>query len=162
VNGQSYQQSVSITVGGRVGINFGKCAGIEGTVTYAPSDLTLSATGVSTTTSANILSYSGRVFVEVLPVAHALSLQLNGGIGIVQRSGTAYEGDPDNSDQGGVVGAKLRFGLGRVLRVELHAEDFFYKAQYAPNPSGGGFSVVNTKLNDIHLGVGLSIPLLGV
>jgi hypothetical protein len=49
VNGQSYQQSVSITVGGRVGINFGKRAGIVGTVTYAPSDLTLSATGVSTT-----------------------------------------------------------------------------------------------------------------
>jgi hypothetical protein len=43
-----------------------------------------------------------------------------------------------------------------------HAEDFFYKAQYAPNTLGGGFSVVNKQLNDIHLAVGIGIPLLGV
>ncbi len=91
-----------------------------------------------------------------------MSLQLNGGLGIVRRSGTAYQGDPSNTDMGGVVGATVRVRLGRVLHLQLHAEDFVYKAQYAPNISGGGFSVVNKQLNDIHLAAGLGIPLLGL
>ena len=40
--------------------------------------------------------------------------------------------------------------------------DFVYKAQYAPNTSGGGFSAVDKQLNDIHLAVGIGIPLLGL
>jgi len=162
VSGQEYKQEVSITLGGRVGLNVGRRAGIEATVDYAPSKLKFSATGSSSTTDADILSASGRVFVELLPPANALSLQLNGGAGLVRRTGTAYQGDPDNSDVGGVVGATLRFRLGRLLHLQLHAEDFVYKAKYAPNTSGGGFSVVDKQLNDVHLSAGIGIPLLGL
>ena len=161
-SGQQYKQEVSITLGGRVGINVGQRAGIEGTVAYAPSKLKFSASGSSTTTDANILTGSGRAFLELIPRTSAVSLQLNGGVGLVRRSGTAYQGDPKSTDLGGVVGATLRVRLGRVLHVELHAEDFVYNAQYAPNASGGGYAVVNKQLNDIHLGVGLGIPLLGL
>ncbi len=80
----------------------------------------------------------------------------------MRRTGAAYQGDPDNSDVGGVVGATLRFRLGRLLHLQLHGEDFVYKAKYAPNTSGGGFSVVDKHLNDIHLSVGIGIPLLGL
>src|SRR5712692_8708789 len=162
-SGQTFKQEVSITVGGRLGINFGQRVGIEGTVVYAPSKLKLSATGSSSSTSANILTGSGRAFVELLPRTNALSLQVNGGVGIVRRGGTAYQGDPSNTDMGGVVGATLRFRLGRLLHLQLHAEDFVYKAQYAPpSTSGSGFTVVNKQLNDVHLGVGIGIPLLGL
>ncbi len=66
-SGQAYKQAVSITVGGRLGISLGQRAGLEGTVEYAPSNLTFSSSGSSSTTSANILTGSGRVFVELLP-----------------------------------------------------------------------------------------------
>jgi len=162
VSGQQFKQEVSITLGGRVGLNFGRRLGIEGTVDYAPSKLKFSATGTDSTGDADILSASGRVFVELLPPSNAVSLQLNGGAGLVRRTGTAYQGDPDNSDVGGVVGATLRFRLGRLLHLQLHAEDFVYKAKYAPNTSGGGFSVVDKQLNDVHLSAGIGIPLLGL
>jgi len=162
-SGQSYKQEVSFTVGGRLGINFGKRAGITGTVTYAPSRLTFSATGTSSNTDANILSASGRVFVELVPTTSPVSFQLNGGVGLVRRSGAAYQNDPDPQDIGGVVGATLRFRLGRVLHLELHAEDYVYKAQYAPSvTTPGGFLVANKQLNDVHLGVGVGIPLVGL
>src|SRR5439155_391484 len=100
VSGQEYKQEVSITLGGRVALNVGRRAGIEATVDYAPSKLKFSATGSSSTTDADILSASGRVFVELLPPANALSLQLHRGAGLVGRTGTAYQGDPDKSGAG--------------------------------------------------------------
>ena len=162
-SGDEFKQEVSVTVGGRLGFNFGQRVGLDATVVYAPSNLQFSTSGSSSTTDANVLTGSGRAFVELLPKTNPISLQLNGGVGIVQRSGTAYEGVPDNSDVGGVVGATLRFRLGKVLRLELHAEDFIYKAQYAPDPANpSSFDLVDKQMNDIHLGVGIGIPLLGL
>lgn len=162
-SGQEYKQEVSVTLGGRLGVNVGQRAGLEATVDYAPSDLKFSATGSSSTTSANVLTGSGRVFVELVPRTSPISLQLNGGVGLVQRSGDRYQGSPDNTDLGGVVGATLRFRLGRLLHLQVHAEDFIYKSKYAPDPSTpGSFALVNKQLNDIHLGVGVGIPLLGL
>ncbi|PYP98471.1 MAG: hypothetical protein DMD34_02355 [Gemmatimonadetes bacterium] len=162
-SGDEFKQEVSVTVGGRLGFNFGQRVGLDATVVYAPSNLQFSTSGSSSTMDANVLTGSGRAFVELLPKTNPISLQLNGGVGIVQRSGTAYEGVPDNSDVGGVVGATLRFRLGKVLRLELHAEDFIYKAQYAPDPANpSSFDLVDKQMNDIHLGVGIGIPLLGL
>jgi len=162
-SGSEFKQEVSITVGGRLGLHLGQRAGLEATAVYAPSSLKLSTTGSSSTTDANILTGSGRVFLELVPRTSPVSLQLNGGVGVVHRSGTAYQGDPQATDVGGVVGATVRFRLGRLLRLELHAEDLLYKAQYAPNPTNPTtFDDVNKQLNDIHLGVGIGIPLLGL
>ncbi len=162
-SGGQFKQEVSITVGGRLGLSLGQRAGLEATAAYAPSSLKFSTFGSSSTTDANILTGSARVFLEVVPRTSPISLQLNGGVGLVRRSGSAYAGDPDNSDMGGVVGATLRFRLGRLLHLELHADDFIYKAQYAPDPTNPStFDVVNKSLNDIHLGVGIGIPLLGL
>ena len=66
-SGQQYKQEISITLGGRVGLNFGQRLGLEGTAVYAPSNLKFSATGSSSSTSANILTGSGRAFVELIP-----------------------------------------------------------------------------------------------
>ena len=162
-SGEEYKQEISITVGGRVGLNFGQRLGLEGTAVYAPSSLKFSATGSSSTTDANILTGSGRVFIELIPRSSPISLQLNGGVGWVHRSGAAYQGDPQATDMGGVVGATLRFRLGRLLHLQLHADDFIYKAEYAPDTANPGqFTLANKQLNDIHLGVGIGIPLLGL
>ena len=162
-SGEEYKQEISITVGGRVGLNFGQRLGLEGTAVYAPSSLKFSATGSSSTTDANILTGSGRAFIELIPRSSPISLQLNGGVGWVHRSGAAYQGDPQATDMGGVVGATLRFRLGRLLHLQLHADDFIYKAEYAPDTANPGqFTLANKQLNDIHLGVGIGIPLLGL
>jgi hypothetical protein len=162
-SGQEYKQEISITLGGRLGINIGQRLGIEATAAYAPSKLKFSATGSSSTSDANVLTGSGRVFVELVPRTSPISLQLNGGVGLVRRSGAAYDGDPDATDLGGVVGATLRFRLGQLLHLQLHAEDFVYKARYAPDTATpGAFTLANKQLNDIHLAVGIGIPLLGL
>lgn len=161
-SGQQYKQEIAITLGSRLGVALGQRAGLEATAAYAPSNLKFSATGTSSTTSANILTGTGRVFLEVVPRSSPVGLQLNAGAGLVHRSGTAYQGDPKTTDWGGVVGATVRLRLGQVLHLELHAEDLIYKAQYAPDPTTpGAFTTVNKQLNDIHLGLGLGIPLLG-
>ena len=162
-SGQRYKQEISITVGGRVGLNLGPRLGLEGTAVYAPSSLKFSTSGSSSTTDANILTGSGRAYVELIPRTSPISLQLNGGVGVVHRSGAAYQGDPQATDVGGVVGATLRFRLGSLLHLELHADDFIYKAQYAPDTANPGqFTVADKQLNDIHLGLGIGIPLLGL
>src|SRR5438046_4688556 len=110
-SGDEFKQEVSVTVGGRLGFNFGQRVGLDATVVYAPSNLQFSTSGSSSTTDANVLTGSGRAFVELLPKTNPISLKLNGGVGIVHGMGTAYEGVPDNSDVGGVFGATLRFRL---------------------------------------------------
>ena len=161
-SGEEFKQEIAISIGGRLGIGFGQRAGIEATVAYAPSSLKFSATGSSTSENASILAGTGRVFIELLPPTGVVSVQLNGGVGLVRRSGDAYQGDPDASDVGGVVGATVRFKLGSLLHLQVHAEDFVYKAQYAPTTTGTGFAIANKQLNDIHLSLGVGIPLLGL
>src|SRR5256886_6379359 len=137
-SGQQYKQEISITVGGRVGLNLGPRLGLEGTAVYAPSSLKFSTSGSSSTTDANILTGSGRAYVELIPRTSPISLQLNGGVGVVHRSGTAYQGDPQATDVGGVVGATLRLRLGCVLRPRLHRGHFICKAQYAAGTTDPG------------------------
>jgi hypothetical protein len=78
----------------------------------------------------------------------------------VKRSGDFYAGMENKTDIGGTVGASARFRLGNLLRIQLSAEDYLYK----PKGDIPGFSPSDEKKtqNDIHLSLGLGIPLLGL
>jgi hypothetical protein len=160
-NGEQFKQEISLTLGGRLGIALGERLGLEFTGAYAPSDLKVTATGVSDQTAdANIFTGSGRVSFLLVPYSSPVAFLVTGGVGVINRSGEFYSGVANKTDIGGTVGASARFRLGSLLRLQLSAEDYVYKPR-AEIPGFGPNDEKKTQ-NDIHLSVGIGIPLLGL
>jgi Outer membrane protein beta-barrel domain len=160
-SGEEFKQEISLTVGGRVGIFLSDRLGLEFTGAYAPSDLKISATGVSDQAAdANIFTGSGRVSYQLVPYTSPVAFVITGGVGVINRSGDFYAGVAEKTDIGGTLGASARFRLGKLLRIQLSAEDYIYKPK-AEIPGFGPDQQKKTQ-NDIHLSVGVGIPLLGL
>jgi hypothetical protein len=160
-SGEEFKQEISLTVGGRVGIALSQRLGLEFTGAYAPSDLKISQSGFGDQAQdANIFTGSGRISYQLVPLSSPVAFLVTGGVGVVKRSGDFYAGMENKTDIGGTVGASARFRLGNLLRIQLSAEDYLYK----PKGDIPGFSPSDEKKtqNDIHLSLGLGIPLLGL
>jgi hypothetical protein len=160
-NGQDFKQEISITLGGRMGLQFGNRLGLELTGNYAPGNLKITQSGFSDETQdANIFTGSGRITYQLLPSSSPIGFQLTGGVGVINRSGAFYAGAENKTDIGGTLGATARFSLGSLLRLQVSAEDYIYK----PKADIPGFSPSDQKLtqNDVHLSFGVGIPLLGL
>jgi hypothetical protein len=158
-SGEEFKQEVSITLGGRLGIFFSQRLGVEFTGDYAPSKLKFSAAGASKE-DANIFTGSGRLTFQVVPFTSPVAFLVTGGVGVVNRSGDFYQDVDHKTDVGGTFGASARFRLGKLLRLQLNAEDYIYK----PKAEIPGFAASDQKKtqNDIHLSVGVGIPFLGL
>jgi hypothetical protein len=160
-SGEEFKQEISLTLGGRLGIALGERLGLEFTGAYAPSDLKVTATGVGDQTAdANIFTGSGRISYQLVPYTSAVAFVVTGGVGVINRSGEFYSGVEKKTDIGGTLGASARFRLGSLLRLQLSAEDYIYKPK-AEIPGFGPNDERKTQ-NDIHLSVGIGIPLLGL
>jgi hypothetical protein len=159
-SGQEFKQEISITLGGRLGIFFSQRLGLEFTGDYAPSKLKITSTGLGSKEDANIFTGSGRATYQVLPFTKPVAFLVTGGVGVINRSGEFYKDVEKKTDVGGTFGASVRFRLGRLLRLQLNAEDYIYK----PRADIPGFAPTDQKKtqNDIHLSVGLGIPFLGL
>jgi hypothetical protein len=159
-SGQEFKQEISITLGGRLGIFFSERLGLEFTGDYAPSKLKITSTGLGSKEDANIFTGSGRATYQVIPFTKPVAFLVTGGVGVINRSGDFYKDVEKRTDVGGTFGASLRFRLGRLLRLQLNAEDYIYK----PKADIPGFASTDQKKtqNDIHLSVGLGIPFLGL
>jgi hypothetical protein len=160
-SGEEFKQEISLTLGGRLGIALGERLGLEFTGAYAPSDLKVTATGVGDQTAdANIFTGSGRISYQLVPYTSAVAFVVTGGVGVINRSGEFYSGVEKKTDIGGTLGASARFRLGSLLRLQLSAEDYIYKPK-AEIPGFGPNDETKTQ-NDIHLSIGVGIPLLGL
>jgi outer membrane protein with beta-barrel domain len=160
-SGEEFKQEISITVGGRLGVAVSDRLGLEFTGAYAPSDLKISATGVSDQAAdANIFTGSGRISYQLIPLTSPIGFVVTGGVGVINRSGDFYANVADKTDIGGTLGASARFRLGSLLLLQVSAEDYIYK----PKADIPGFGPDQEKLtqNDIHLSFGVGIPLLGL
>jgi hypothetical protein len=160
-SGQDFKQEVSITFGGRMGIALGQRLGLEFTGDYAPGNLKITQSGFSDQTQdANIFTGSGRISYQLVPFSSPVAFLVTGGVGVINRSGAFYADAQNKMDIGGTVGASARFHLGKLLRLQVSAEDYVYKPQ-AEIP---GFSPSDQKKtqNDVHLSFGVGIPLLGL
>lgn len=157
----SFKQEMSITLGGRVGIFFSERLGLELTGAYAPSDLKFTRTGLADQNQdANVFTGSGRLTYQIVPFSGPVAFQVTGGVGVINRSGAFYAGMAKKTDIAGTFGAAARFRVGKLLRLQLSAEDYLYKPK-ADIP-GFGPSAVKKLQNDIHMAIGLGIPLLGL
>jgi hypothetical protein len=160
-SGEEFKQEISLTLGGRVGVAVSDRLGFEFTGAYAPSDLKISATGVGDQAAdANVFTGSGRISYQLLPSSSPVGFVVTGGVGVISRSGEFYANVQDKTDIGGTVGASARFRLGKLLLLQVSAEDYIYK----PKADIPGFGPNQEKMtqNDIHLSFGVGIPLLGL
>lgn len=157
----SFKQEMSITLGGRMSIAFSDRLGFEFTGAYAPSDLKFTTSGLGDQNQdANIFTGSGRLSYQLVPFSSPVAFVVTGGVGVINRSGAFYEGVQDKTDIGGTLGASARFRIGKLLRLQVSAEDYIYK----PRAEIPGFGPADEKKtqNDIHLSIGVGIPLLGL
>jgi len=160
-NGDEFKQEISLTLGGRLGIALGERLGLEFTGAYAPSDLKVTPTGLAgQSQDANIFTGSGRISYQLVPYTSPVAFVVTGGVGVINRSGEFYSSVANKTDIGGTVGASARFRLGSLLRLQVSAEDYVYKPR-AEIPGFGPNDQKKTQ-NDIHLTVGIGIPLLGL
>lgn len=160
-NGDEFKQEMSITLGGRLGVALTQRLGLEFTGAYAPSDLKVSSAGLgSAAASANVFTGSGRVSYQLVPYTSPVAFVVTGGVGVINRSGDFYANVQKKTDIGGTVGASARFRLGSLLRIQVSAEDYLYKPR-AEIPGFGPGDEKKTQ-NDVHLSIGVGIPLLGL
>ncbi|MFL5403193.1 MAG: outer membrane beta-barrel protein [Gemmatimonadales bacterium] len=160
-NGQDFKQEISLTFGGRMGIELSSRLGLEFTGAYAPGNLKITQSGFSDQSQdANIFTGSGRISFQLVPYTSPIAFLVTGGVGVINRSGAFYDGADKKTDIGGTVGASARFRLGKLLHLQVSAEDYLYK----PKAEIPGFSPSDEKQtqNDIHLSFGVGIPLLGL
>jgi hypothetical protein len=153
-------QQVSISVGGRMAMGFGRF-GLEVSGEYAPSSLMFSTGGLAgvsdTSISANVISGTGQVWLQLLPQAGIVSFALSGGVSVTSRGGDAFQGVGNTTDVGGVIGATLGFRLGPIVHLTFTAEDYIYNAQFLD-----GVAAEQQTQHDVHLNFGVGIPLLGL
>ena len=160
-SGEEFKQEVSLTLGGRLGVSLGQRLGLEFTGAYAPSDLKISASGLGDQSqNANVFTGSGRISYQLVPYTSPVAFVVTGGVGVINRSGEFYANVENKTDIGGTLGASARFRLGSLLRLQLSAEDYIYKPK-AEIPGFGPNDEKKTQ-NDIHLSIGIGIPLLGL
>jgi hypothetical protein len=160
--GQSFKQEVALSLGGRLGLWFSDRVGIQATGNWVPSSLqyTLTPGGATQTGNADLWFGSGRLTVFLIKPSSPIYLAIGGGVGVVGRSGAAYDslstvGVQSTSDVSGVasIGAGIHLG---PLQLYATADDYIYTAQLT------GTSVTSsTQQNDIQLALGLGIPLGG-
>ena len=155
------KQEIALSIGGRMSIGFGRF-GIEVSGAYTPSSVVLSTSGVTfpdTSVSANLVTGTGQLWVQVLPASSPLSLGLSGGLSVTSRGGDAFAGASNTTDLGGVLGVSLGLRLGPVIHLMVTAEDYIYNL----DPALVGLPGAEFKTqHDIHLNFGIGIPLLGM
>src|SRR5215208_6502214 len=123
-SGQDFKQEVSITFGGRMGIELSNRIGLEFTGAYAPGNLKITQSGLSDQSQdANIFTGSGRVSLQLVPYTSPVAFLVTGGVGVINRSGAFYESAEKKTDIGGTVGASAGFRWGSLLRLQVSAED---------------------------------------
>ena len=156
--GEEMKQEIALSVGGRLGLDFGPRFGLVTSLTYVPSSLRLSFEDDEMKIDANLLFGSARATVYVIPPTSPVWLNINGGVSLVKVGGEAYETVADDTAVGGVAGATLGFNLGGLLSFYVAAEDYIYGTYIAPIPGSGTLEEHGAQ-HDVQLALGLGVPL---
>jgi len=155
-NGEEFKQEIALSVGGRLGLNFGPRFGVVTSVAYVPSSLRFTFNDTEETKiDANLLFGTARATVYVIPTTSPVWLNINGGASLVKRGGDAYEAAEDKTDVGGVVGATLGFNLGGFLSFYVAAEDYIYGTTFV---EAGTLEEKSTQ-HDVQIALGFGVPL---
>jgi hypothetical protein len=156
ITGQSLKQESGITIGGQMGIALTQRLGLQLTGNFVPGDLSATLDSSSqTTTAASMFFGAGKLSFYLLPPTSPISLQLNGGIALVKRGGTAYQNLKDKTSVGGTVGAQLGLRLGSLPPLQLGVETYLYKQNLDGLTTETG---EKASQKDIQLSLGFGLP----
>ena len=161
-NAETTKLSAAIVFGGRLGIGLGQRFGIEGDVGYSPMSLDYSGSGgASLSQDVRVLTASARANLYLIPRTSPFWIGINGGVGAVRHTfkvGTAgtTQFEP-GTNVGGVIGASAGIRIGRVLALNIGAEDYLYTASFDVN----GTQTSEKKQHDIRITGGVRVPFLG-
>jgi hypothetical protein len=156
INGQSFKQDAAIMVGGRMGIAFSERLGLQVTGSYVPSNLHFTLDGTTqTSTDASLFFGASKLSFSLLPPSSPISFQLNGGLAMVKRGGTANQDLKHKSSVGGTVGAQLGLRVGPFPPLQLAAEIYLYKQNLEGLASETG---EQASQKDVQLSVGFGLP----
>jgi hypothetical protein len=156
ITGQSLKQESGIAMGGQMGIALSQRLGLQLTGSFVPCDLSATLDSTSqTTTAASLFFGAGKLSYSLLPPTSPISLQLNGGVALVKRGGTAYQNLKDKTSVGGTVGAQLGVRLSSLPPLQLAVETYLYKQNLDGLITDTG---EKASQKDVQLSLGFGVP----
>jgi hypothetical protein len=156
LQGGTVKQQPGITFGGRMGLSLTRRIGLQVTGTYVPSNVRLGLEDVDQSDDASLFFGSGKVALFVLPSTSPISLQLNGGIALVNRSGAAFRNLKNRNSVGATVGGQVGIRLGPLPPLQLAVDTYLYKQNLDGLTDERG-ELASQK--DVHLSIGVGLPI---
>jgi hypothetical protein len=141
---------VGPSFGAALGIRFGSHFGIEAGGVYVPTTFSQGTTGNLDKHDAKLFIGNALAVIYLLPPTSILSLNVNGGVGVVSRGGVAFTSQSKTSDLAGVAGVGAGIRLGGIMLM-AGADLLRYTASYQ------GSTVTSSELKqlDVQLKLGL-------
>jgi hypothetical protein len=152
-NGGAYRLDAGPSFGARFGLRFGSRIAVDVSGNYVPTTLSLPEGSTDSDKEAKLFTGAAQLVVFLLPNTSPVAVYLNGGLGLVGRSGEAFTNASDKSDLAGVFGAGAAIRLGG-LALHLGADLYSYSATV----TGVGFTSDSFKQLDFQIKLGLGIP----
>ncbi len=125
----AWRVATSPAVGGRLTVWLSRRLGVEAAALFSPADLEIDALVPALPPAeldARVTIVSGRVVWRPVEPAGPVTYHVLGGLGLVTRSGTAFETVEGKTDPLGVAGGGLRARLGPRLDLRLDLEVYAY------------------------------------
>lgn len=171
-NGVTLKNKTSYVVGARAAVWVNARAGVELSVGYSGSGITVNDNGSTADTTGHVFLASIRglyglskgtsgcfEFVGGAPTKCLPALYFTAGLGLVSRGGDGWSGVTGTSNISGEVGLGYRVPLNSSMALRVEGEAFLYSASFGQS----GFSGTTTSKfqEDFVLSAGLAIPLGG-
>jgi hypothetical protein len=156
LEGGTVKQQPSPMIGGRLGLSLTRRIGLQVTGTYVPSKVQLGLKDVDQRDDASLFFGSGKVVLFVLPSTSPISLQVNGGIALVNRSGAAFRNLKNRNSVGATVGGQIGIRLGPLPLLQLGVDTYMYKQDLDGLIDQHG-ELASQK--DVQLSIGVQLPM---
>ena len=155
-NGEEFKQEIALSVGGRLGLNFGPRFGVVTSVAYVPSSLRFTFNDTEETKiDANLLFGTARATRVRHPHHQSRMAQHQRRRQPGEARWRRIRSGGGQDDVGGVVGATLGFNLGGFLSFYVAAEDYIYGTTFV---EAGTLEEKSTQ-HDVQLALGFGVPL---
>jgi hypothetical protein len=156
LKGGTVKQQPGLMIGGRMGLSLTRRIGLQVTGTYVPSNDLLGLEDVDQSDDASLFFGAGKVALFVLPSTSPISLQLNGGIALVNRSGAAFRNLKNRNSVGATVGGQVGIRLGPLPPLQLAVDTYLYKQNLDGLTDERGEPASQ---KDVQLSIGVGLPI---
>jgi hypothetical protein len=157
LKGGTIKQEAGLMVGGRLGMAFSRRIGLQVSGTYVPSNVRLGLVDdTDQTHDASLFFGAGKLSLSVLPSTSPVSLQLNGGVAVVNRSGAAYRDLKNKNSVGATVGGQLGIHIDPLPPLQLAVDTYLYKQNLDGLLTESG---TPASQKDVQLSIGFGVPI---